>query len=66
MAKSLMSSSTNRPRLGVLSTAIQGRRRSTRVISGSPRMVDEKTIIRALGNNMDPRQPAGEPESPAT
>ncbi len=50
MAKSLMEFFNKQPRLGVLSTANKAGEVNSGYF-GSPRMVDEKTIIMALGNN---------------
>ncbi len=50
MGKSLMEFFNKQPRLGVLSTANKAGEVNSGYF-GSPRMVDEKTIIMALGNN---------------
>jgi hypothetical protein len=50
MAKSLMEFFNKQPRLGVLSTANKAGDVNSAYF-GSPRMVDEKTIVMALGKN---------------
>lgn len=50
MAKSLMEFFNKQPRLGVLSSANRAGEVNSAYF-GSPRMVDESTIIMALGNN---------------